>query len=421
MKSNSPTIRSLVPALAAACLLSRDPAHGQRVLVPHDEPHALVALVDLRSGALVDGDWIDVQGTAIPTPSASSLRDAERVRGEVWVGGGLVVYRYDASTRQFLGSFPVNAPLRSIEAQSRRVLVTTADAIEAFDFDGTPTGILPIFGAGDTLELRDSMLVAIQDESRVDRYTLDGQLIGAFAGPTIPTPLGVLSKPQQLSLRGNGNVLVCGDVRVYELTEFGEFIAEYDAGPFEGGVVETLSGRLFIPLGNGVALHDAETRTTTRVGGLFFGKGRKVGRFDTGAPGTLAAGDPASQVTCAGGQTSNARVPRLGFLGSPFLDDRLVSAFGDRLPTGVPVRLALGLETGRRPFGGGTLCLDGATATILPFVEFADETGQVVFPLIRGPEATILFDPGSTWHMQLLVRDAGTLVVSDAARITFGS
>ncbi len=61
------------------------PALSQRVMVPHNRPHASVALVNLRAGALVDGRWIDVHDTGWPIPGNSELIDVERVCEEVWI------------------------------------------------------------------------------------------------------------------------------------------------------------------------------------------------------------------------------------------------------------------------------------------------------------------------------------------------
>lgn len=411
---------ALVASTAGALLLGVAPkAAAQRLLVPHDRPRALVALVDVQAGALVDNAWLDVGATAIPPPSPGAIRVAERVGDEVWVGAAVWVYRYDAVTRTFINSFFVDAPIRSIECQTRQVIVTTSDDLQSFDFDGTPRHRYPIYGAGDTLELRDSMLVAIKDESRIDRYALDGTRLGTFAGPSIPTALGVLSKPQQLALRADGNVLVCGDVRVYEFTADGEFVGEYDVGPFEGGVAETIQGRLVVPLANGLALHDAATRATTRVGGLVFGQGRTARLFDRGPDPELEPDGSSSDVTCPGGVNSSGRVARVGVLGSANVADRIFSVFGDRLPPGAPAIVALAPSARRTVLEGGTLCLDPDSTTFVPQTVAADGNGTFLLPLVRGQQAIALFPPGTTWHVQLLVRDGPSLVLSDAARVTF--
>lgn len=367
----------------------------------------------------MDGAWLDVQSTAVPTPGTNALRVAERVRGEIWVGGALWIYRYDATTREFLSSFPLAAPVRSIESQSRRVVVTTSDFIETYDFDGTLCQRFDVFGAGDTLELRDSMLVAIQDESRVDRYAFDGTRLGVFAGPTLPTTLGVLSKPQQLSLRRNGNVLVCGDVRVYEFTPGGAFVGEYDVGPFEGGVAETDGGRLFVPHGDGVALHDAATGSTTHLHGLFFGHGRKVGVLDSGGVGLVQPGQASSSTTCAGARNSTGFAARAGLVGSANVGDRVLALFGERLPRGVMVAVLFGQNPAAIQLAGGTLCLERPSSAFFPMVLQSDAHGSVLLPILRDPLTVTLMGPGSTWHFQLVYRDASRVMLSDAARVTF--
>ncbi|MEM9803365.1 MAG: hypothetical protein AAGA20_23810 [Planctomycetota bacterium] len=407
--------------LALALVLLGTPiASAQRLLVPHDRPHALVALVDARAGALVDAAWLDVQSTAEPAPGSNALTCAERVGGEVWVGGALHVWRYDVATRAFLRSFTLQSPVRSIERQSERVLVTTPDYLQVFGFDGTPRARLDVAGAGDTLELRDgSMLVAIRDESRIDRYTLDGRKLCAFAGPTIPSTLGVLSNPLQLALRGNGNVLVCGDVRVYEFTPQGEFIAEYDVGPFEGGVAETASGRLFVPLGDGIALHDSVSGATTRVGAPDFGQGRATSLLDSGLPTVVPIGSSLSEVTCRGARNSTGMAARVGVVGSVDVSDRLLSVFGERLPPGAATFLLYGPDIARLARAGGTLCLDPATTSVARLVTVANASGQVLVPLVRGSSAAVVFPAGSRWNLQLLYRDRSAIKLSDAIRITF--
>ncbi len=412
-----PTWRSFLLVAAFAGFAPR--VNAQRLLVPHDRPSALVALVDVRAGALVDGAWLDVQATAVPTPGTNVLRVAERVQGEIWVGGALWIYRYDATTREFLCSFQLAAPVRSIESQSRRVVVTTSDYIETYDFDGTLCQRFNVFGAGDTLELRDSMLVAIQDESRIDRYAFDGTWLGVFSGPTLPTTLGVLSKPQQLSLRQNGNVLVCGDVRVYEFTPGGAFVGEYDVGPFEGGVAEAAGGRLFVPHGDGVALHDAATGSTTHLHGLFFGHGRKVGLLDSGAVGFVPPGQASSSTTCAGARNSTGFAARAGLIGSADVGDRLLALFGERLPRGVPVAVLFGQNPAAIQLAGGTLCLERPSSGFFPMVLQSDAQGSVLMPILRDPLTTALMGPGSTWHFQLVYRDASRVMLSDAVRVTF--
>ncbi|MEM9378788.1 MAG: hypothetical protein AAGB93_02485 [Planctomycetota bacterium] len=395
-------------------------AAGQRLLVPHDRPRGLIALVDVRAGALVTPDWIDVQSTASPPPNASALSAAERVRDEVWIAASSWVYRYSVSTREFLGALAFDSTVRSIDAQSRRVVVTTRDFLETLDFDGTRTGRLEVVGAGDTLELRDTMLVAVRDETRIDRYTLAGRRIDVFAGPEVPSTLGVLSRPRQLALRANGNVLVCGDVRVYEFSPDGTFLAEYDVGPFEGGVAETVGGRLFVSLGNGVAVHDAASGATTRVGGFDFGQGRKVGVLDSGLPAVLAPGEASSEVTCPGARNSTGFAARAGALGSGDTRDELFGVFGDRLPPGVVVVLAAGRSPGTTVLNAGTLCIERDAVLLVPGLPLrADEAGRIVAPVLRGSSPAAPLLPGSTWHFQLVFRDGPEVRLSDALRVTF--
>lgn len=418
----SPVALRMLPAIVAmlAALVPSGRAHAQRLLVPHDRPRGLVALVDVRAGALVTPDWIDVQATAWPPPSASSLVAAERVRDEVWVAASGWIYRYSTETRGFLGNLHFDAPVRSIEAQSRQVVVTTGDFLETLDFDGTPTGRIEVDGAGDTLELRDTMLVAVREETRIDRYTLAGRRIGVFAGPEIPSTFGVLSNPRQLALRANGNVLVCGDVRVYEFTPDGTFVAEYDVGPFEGGVAETVTGRLFVSLGDGVALHDSATGATTRVGGLEFGQGRKVGVLDSGLGPVLGPGEPSSDTTCPGARNSTGFAARAGVLGSGDTRDRLFGVFGDRLPPGAVVVVAAGRSPGATVLDAGTLCIERDAIQFVPGpVLAADDAGRIVAPVLRGTSSTMLLLPGSTWHFQLVYRDGASVRLSDAVRVTF--
>ncbi|MEM8710544.1 MAG: hypothetical protein AAGG01_06300 [Planctomycetota bacterium] len=394
-------------------------------MVPHDQPGAQVALVNVRTGALVDGNFLDVRATGVPTPGSSALTDVERVSDEIWVTASFWVYRYEArGERRYLGSFSVDAPIRSLEFQdlepAGRVLITTTDSILVYDVEARERGHMPVAGAGDTLLLeRTSMLVAIQDESRVDRYTLEGQRLGTFAGPTVPTALGLLSEPRQLARRLSGNILVCGDVRVYEFTPSGDFVGEYDVGPFEGGVYESISGRLFVPLQNSVALYDAQTQRSTQVGGLFFGQGRRVGFYDSGTRLVLEQGDWMSDVSCRGAVHSGGERARAGLLGSPDLDEASIAVFVDRMPPRSLVRLSFSPSLAFTPAGSaGYLCLGASGLATLPTPERGDATGQALFQIVRGPTTFFDLGAGSTWNTQALYRDGHALRYSSAITFT---
>lgn len=413
-------LRAWMPA--AIALLT--PAFGQRVMVPHNYPHAQVALVNIRAGALVDGAWIDVQATGVPTPGNGVLKDAELVGDEVWIASSFWIYRYEArGQRRFLSSFSVPDPIRSIEAQSdaqqNRVVITTTEGLRFYDVDGTYQGNIDISGTGDTLELEDSMLVALQDDNRVDRYTLDGQWISTFAGPSVPTSLGILSRPLQVSRRLNGNILIAGDVRVYEFMPNGHFIAEYDVGPFEGGVIESISGRLFVPLQSGVALYDVATDRSTLIGGLYFGQGRRVGYYDDGTRASLQPGEWASDVVCRGAAHSGGDRARIGILGSPQLREESIAIFVDRMPPFAQALLMLSREQEVLPTDGlGYLCLGRRSLTFVGGAERADVSGQSLFTVVRGPSKAIHLEPGSTWFVQSLYRDGSALKFSSAITFT---
>lgn len=412
------------PLLVAAALLAgAAPATAQRLLVPHDSPRAMVALVDVNAGALFDSAWIDVENTAEPPLTSSNvLVQAERVGDEVWVAGGLWVYRYDIQSRELIASFEARSPVRSIEQQDGRVLLTTFDEIEVRALDGSFLADLPISGASDTLALGDgTMLVARRTLARVDLFSTGGAFLGVFAGPSVPTPFGILSRPLQLSRMRDGRILVCGDVRAYVFETTGSFVQEIDAGPFEGGISDTFSGRLFITLGTGMALHDLATGATATIGGPFFGQGRKVGVLDRGDAASIGPGDPSSAVTCPGGINSTGRRARVAPIGSSLATDRLLGLHGDRLPSLALTLPLLARESDVLPLGGGFLCLDRRTLTtpLRPIV--ADEFGTVEAVLVRGPSAVVAPLPGSTLHMQLAYRDGGPLLVSDAVRVTFGN
>lgn len=393
-------------------------------MVPHNYPHAQVALVNIRAGALVKGDWIDVQATGIPTPGNNVLRDAELVGDEIWIASSFTIYRYEArGQRNFLSSFSVPDPVRSIEAQSalqgHRVIITTNEGLRFYDRDGQYQGNIHVDGTSDTLELEGSMLVALQDDNRIDRYTLAGQRIATFAGPTVPTSLGLLSQPLQLSRRRNGNILVAGDVRVYEYSPQGDFIGEYDVGPFEGGVIESISGRLFVPLQNGVALYDSVTHKSTPIGGLFFGQGRRVGYYDAGTRLDLQPGEWGSDVTCRGVEHSAGDAARLGILGSPDLAEESIAIFVDRAPPFAQSLLMMSRSQEFFPAGAtGNLCLDRTTLAFVGAPEQCDNTGQAQFLVVRGPNSSIALGAGSTWFAQSLYRDGAIMRLSSAIRFT---
>ncbi|MFT6108278.1 MAG: hypothetical protein ACJA2W_001189 [Planctomycetota bacterium] len=419
---SAPCARLLAPCILP-CLVAA-PSLGQRVMVPHNRPHAQVALVNIRAGALVDGAWIDVYATGNPTPGNNALKDAELVGDEVWIASSFWIYRYEArGDRNFIDSFPVQDPVRSIEAQSsaqgHRVIVTTTDALLLYDTDANPLGHIHIHGAGDTLELEDSMLVAIQDDNRIDRYTFSGQWLSTFAGPSLPSPLGILSEPLQLSCRRNGNILVAGDVRVYEFLANGDFVGEYDVGPFEGGVTEAVSGQLFVPLQNGVSLYDTRTQLTTSIGGLYFGQGRRVGYYDDGTRLVLRPGEWASNTTCRGAEHSGNDRARMGILGSPQLREESLAIFVDRTPPLAQTLLMMSRDQALTPFGSiGNLCLDRKNVVFVGAPERSDASGQALFTVVRGPEVMIALGGGSTWFAQALYRDGAQMKLSSAITFT---
>lgn len=403
-------------ALAAAAIALAPVALAQRLLVPHSSPRGLVALVDAGAGVLIDGAWLDVQSTAKPAPSANSLRDAERVGDQVWVAGGMYVYRYDVATRAFLGSIPTRGVARSIEWQGERVLVATPQMIHVLDMAGNSQGRMAITGAGDTLDLGDgSMLVARRDESRIDRFTRDGVFMSVFAGPQIPTPLGVLSRPLQLAPRlgaqGESTILVCGDVRTYEFSLGGDLIREFDVGFFEGGVHDTLSGRWLVSLSSGLVLLDAETGARTTIGGPFFGTGRKIGLFDRGGAGSIAPADPTAEVICEG-------EARLGVLGSAVATDRLMSLFVDRLPPGALCALVVARDAARpAPGASPGLCVHRGSGGIVGNATFARSDGQVRFTLVDGPVGQVALAPFVDVYAQAVYRDGLETRLTSAIRL----
>ena len=394
-------------------------------MVPHNRPQAQIALVNIRAGALIEGDWIDVHETAIPAPSNGQLTDVELVGDEIWVAAPFWIYRYEArGDRRFVTSFPVGAPVRSIEAQSaaqgNRVLITTTDSLLIYDRVGTLLSEVPVAGAGDTLELPSSMLIAIQDDSRVDRYTFDGQFIETFAGPDVPTSLGVLSNPKQLSQRLNGNILVAGDVRVFEFSPTGSFIGEYDIGPFEGGIIESVSGRIFVSLQDGAALYDATTgRTTPVTGGLTFGQGRRIGYFDEGTRATLTHGDWSSDVLCRSVENSAGLEAHAAIMGSADLEDASLSIFVDRMPPFAQGRLMLATDQAFTPMGSmGNFCLDQRSRFFIGGAERADSVGHAQFRLVQERQSLVEFAPGMTWCAQSIYRDGDALRLSSAIVFT---
>lgn len=419
---------ALTTCLAVACAAALSPAAtAQRLLVPHGSPQGMIALVDASAGALIDPDWIDVVGTAMPTPSSNSVLVAERVADEVWVAAAQWVHRYDARTRAYVGSFAETSVVRSLEAQfpasgAPRVLVTCADGIAVRTLAGQPSGSLPIFGAADTLDRGDgTMLVANRDASRIDRHALDGTWLGVFAGPSIPSTLGVLSRPQQIVRRiRSDNILVCGDVRAYEFDSAGQFLREIDVGPFERGIADTIDGRLFVTLASGFALHDPEAGTTVLAGGPFFGQGRKVGVFDRGLANELVVGDPSARVLCRGTEHPGGTMARLVALGSSDLADTFVTLYAERLPLGSPVVLALSRDAGDLPVNGGTLCVARDAFVRLPQVIQADASGIAAFTVLRGPIEAVPLSAGLTLHAQALFSSEGELHLSSGLRVSLG-
>lgn len=407
---------SRLTALAAAAALLAPAALAQRLLVPHSSPRGLVALVDAGAGVLIDGAWLDVENTATPKPSANSLRDAERVADQVWVAAGARIYRYDVATRAFIASLPTAGVARSIEWQGDRVLVATPALIHVFDVDGRSLGRLPIDGVGDTLDLGNgTMLVARRDVSRIDRFTREGGFLSIFAGPQIPTPLGVLSRPLQLSLRlgvhGEPTVLVCGDVRAYEFTRGGAFVREFDAGFFEGGIHDTRSGRWLVSLSSGLVLLDPDTGARTTIGGPFFGTGRKIGLFDRGGAGSIGPAEPTVEEICGGDA-------RLGVLGSAVATDRLMSLFADRLPPGALCALVVARDPARpAPGAAPGLCIDRTSGRFVGAATVAQADGQARFTLVEGPLGEVALAPFVDVHAQAVYRDGLETRLTSAIRL----
>ncbi|MEL6716520.1 MAG: hypothetical protein AAFP86_22255, partial [Planctomycetota bacterium] len=344
----------------------------------------------------------------------------ERVGDEVWIAAGRWVYRYDIPTRAFLGSFDTGAIVRGLEAWRGRVFVARDDAIGVRSGSGVPLGELPIVGAHDVLHLEDgSMLVAHRAAFRVVRYAADGSFVGNFAGPTIPTPFGIFSHPEQLSPgrapNGEATVLVSGDVRVYEFTVEGTFLREIDVGPFEAGVSETLSGSILVSLGTGLALHDPETAFTSSVGGAFFGSGRKIGFFDRGLGAVPDEHDGriGARAVCRGASTNDASAGRIAVLGSADPEDGALFVQVSGLPPGTPAIAAVARSASLpATLVAGARCLDSGSTVVLDEIAVAGASGAAFLSLrpANSTEASTVL-AGATYFVQVASAQATFTVV----------
>ncbi|MEL6715218.1 MAG: hypothetical protein AAFP86_15665, partial [Planctomycetota bacterium] len=339
---------------------------------------------------------------------------------------GRWIYRYDIGTRAFLESFDTGAIVRGLEAWRGRVFIVRDDAIGVRDGSAAPLGEVPVAGAHDVLHLEDgSMLVAHRAAFRVVRYSADGSFLAEFAGPTIPTPFGILSHPEQLSPgrapSGEATVLVSGDVRVYEFTVEGTFLREIDVGPFEAGVSETLSGSILVSLGTGLALHDPETAFTSYVGGAFFGSGRKVGFFDRGlgAVPDERDGNVGARAVCRGASPGEVSLGRVAVLGSADPADGALFVQVSGLPPGTPAIAAVARSASLpATLVAGARCLDSGSTVVLDEIAVAGP-GGAAFVSLRPANSTdadaVL--AGATYFVQVAYRLDGSPFLTGALEL----
>ena len=259
-----------VPAAKAADFLMIPDSNSDRIL-----------LFDPFDGSLVDDNFIDGAGLF------STPLNAIQVNEEIWVSDQFAdsIFRFDLSGTLISTIDNGLDNIRGMAFVGDTVYVSNAstgngapgdgEVVVTFDPQGNTLGFFDTGDPYDILEYDGGLLIndinseALGGED-IDRYDLDGNLLGTFHESDGETGIDF---PQQMTLRANGNLLVGGfgaPGGIYEYDADGNQVGFFDGDAgvaFRGirGVYELGNGNILWTGGDGVVSTDLATGIATDI------------------------------------------------------------------------------------------------------------------------------------------------------------
>jgi len=401
--------------LALVILAGSSPAAAQRYLSVQTNPTAVV-VVDVNAGALYDFELIDLAATAAP-PITGQPWDAALVDDEIWVSAGRTIYRYDAVSLSLISAIaiPVPAAAYGIEPFAGGAWLAAGSELRQYDTNGNLLATHAVMNAHDVLQYAGELLVSNQVDDTVDRYDLNGQPLGVFADASAVTTAFL---PGQLAVASNGNVLVAGAIRIFELDPSGALLNEFQAGPFEQGVQELPDGRLLVNLAVGAAVFDSTTSLPTTISATASHNMRFLSPFDSG--------DGTSTRYCVGAPNSVGSGARIAAFGTRLVAPGQLQLSASALPPQAFSLFIYGANSTQTPFGDGFLCVSPFAPGLVRLFpgQSSDAVGDVLITVDYATQPALgVITAGSTWSFQLIYRDSGFgaagFNATDGIRITF--
>jgi len=236
-------MRTCLLALALSAFVVS--AASAQVMIP-DSSGDRIMLFDAYNGSLINADWLSDAGA--PDWAFSTPKEALYVGSELWVADQIedAVLRFDAGMN-YIGSITggdgmVMDNVRSLGFDGSTIYVTNAsgafdDAVIKYGTDGSYLGYFPVNSTSifDAEPFMGDLLVTDSSNSRVDRYTTDGALLGSFATG--------LAFPEQVVVLGDNSVIVSNAIDssrvegVWHYASDGSVIAYVDTAPIGGPTV----------------------------------------------------------------------------------------------------------------------------------------------------------------------------------------
>jgi uncharacterized protein (TIGR03382 family) len=241
-------------------------AQGQTYVMGVASTNDAVHLFDATTGALFQQNFIDLLAVGARTP-----KHALQVGNQIWVSDQLddKIFRFDLSG-SFIGEIGGALDnIKGMEVVGNQVWVTNAGSNNGATgnsivfIDSTSyaiTGSVATNGSlFDLINYNGQILAGNIGNESLEVYDLSGNLVSTFVSSD---GISGIDFPQQLFVRGNGNVLAAGfstPSGVFEYDVFGNslgIVAGLDRGP--RGVLELLNGDVMWTTGTGFFVGETE-------------------------------------------------------------------------------------------------------------------------------------------------------------------
>jgi uncharacterized protein (TIGR03382 family) len=241
-------------------------AQGQTYVMGVASTNDAVHLFDATTGALFQQNFIDLSAVGATTP-----KHALQVGNQIWVSDQIRdrIFRFDLSG-SFIGEIGGALDnIKGMEVVGNQVWVTNAGSNNGATgnsivfIDSTSyaiTGSVATNGSlFDLINYNGQILAGNINNESLEVYDLSGNLVSTFASSD---GISGIDFPQQLFVRGNGNVLAAGfstPSGVFEYDVFGNslgIVAGLDRGP--RGVLELLNGDVMWTTGTGFFVGETE-------------------------------------------------------------------------------------------------------------------------------------------------------------------